>query len=136
MSADRKMRIVVASEDRSAGAAIGMLIGAQSDLELAGDVSEIGELLVNIKAQRPDLVVLDWEMLGQRIDTLLDLLELFDEPPMIVALSVHEDLRDAAMASGIVGFAFKGDPPTRLLETIRGLRRDKNQDINLNGTGA
>jgi len=136
MSADRKMRIVVASEDRSAGAAIGMLIGAQSDLELAGDVSEIGELLVNIKAQRPDLVVLDWEMLGQRIDTLLDLLELFDEPPMIVALSVHEDLRDAALASGIVGFAFKGDPPTRLLETIRGLRRDKNQDINLNGTGA
>ena len=136
MSVDRKMRIVVASEDRSAGAAIGMLIGAQSDLELAGDVSEIGELLVNIKAQRPDLVVLDWEMLGQRIDTLLDLLELFDEPPMIVALSVHEDLRDAALASGIVGFAFKGDPPTRLLETIRGLRRDKNQDINLNGTGA
>ena len=136
MSADRKMRIVVASEDRYAGAAIGMLIGAESDLELAGDVSEIGELLVNIKAQRPDLVVLDWEMLGQRIDTLLDLLELFDEPPMIVALSVHEDLRDAALASGIVGFAFKGDPPTRLLETIRGLRRDKNQDINLNGTGA
>ena len=135
MTSDRKMRIVVASEDRSAGAAIGMLIDAQSDLELAGDVSEIGELLVKIKAQRPDLVVLDWEMLGQRIDTLVDRLELFDEPPMIVALSVHEDLRDTALASGVVGFAFKGDPPTRLLETIRELRRDENQGINLNGTG-
>ena len=136
MSSDRKMRIVVASEDRSAGAAIGMLIDAQSDLELAGDVSEIGELLVKIKAQRPELVVLDWEMLGQRIDTLVDLLELFDEPPMIVALSVHENLRDAALASGVGAFAFKGDPPSQLLDAIRELRRDKHQDINLNGIGA
>ena len=136
MRSEPKMRIVVASEDRSASAAIGMLIDAQPDLELAGDVSDIAELLVKIKAQRPELVVLDWEMLGQRIETLVDLLELFEEPPSIVALSVHEDLRDAALASGVVGFAFKGDPPSRLLETIRALRRDKNQDINLNGTGA
>ena len=85
MRSDQKMRIVVASEDRSASSAIGMLIDAQPDLELAGDVSEIADLLVKIKSQRPDLVVLDWEMLGQRIDTLVDLLELFDEPPMIVA---------------------------------------------------
>jgi DNA-binding NarL/FixJ family response regulator len=130
------MRIVVASEDRSASAAIGMLIDAQPDLEFAGDVADIAELLGKIKAQRLELVVLDWEMLGQRIETLVDLLELFEHPPALVALSVHEDLREAALASGVVGFAFKGDPPSRLLETIRELRRDEHLGINLNGTGA
>jgi DNA-binding NarL/FixJ family response regulator len=136
MSFDQKMRIVVASEDRSTSSAIGMLIDAQPDLELAGDVSDIADLLVKIKAQRPELVVLDWEMLGQRIKTLVDLLELFEKPPAIVALSVHEAAREAALASGVIGFAYKGDPPSRLLDAIRELRRDENHDINLNGTGA
>ena len=136
MRSDQKTRVVVASEDRSASAAIGMLIDAQPDLELAGDVSDIADLLANIKTQKPELIVLDWEMLGQRIETLVDLLELFDKPPAIVALSVHEDLRDAALASGVVGFAFKGDPPSRLLETIRELKRDTSHENNLNGTGA
>ena len=136
MRSDQKMRIVVASEDRSASAAIGMLVDAQPDLKLVGNVSDIADLLVKVKVERPQLVVLDWEMLGQRIKTLVDLLELFDEPPSIVALSVHEELRDLALASGAVGFAFKGDPPSRLLDSIRKLRSDKNQDNRLNGTEA
>jgi len=134
LGSDQKMRIVVASEDRSARAAIGLLINSQPDLEFAGDVSDIADLLLNIKSQRPGLIVLDWEMLGKRIETLVDLLELFEEPPPIIALSVHEHLRDAALAAGVVGFAFKGDPPSRLLEAIRAAGRDKN--VNLNGSGA
>jgi len=66
------MRIVVASRDRYASAAIGMLIDAQPDLDFAGDVADIAELLVKIKSKRPELVVLDWDMLGQRIESLVD----------------------------------------------------------------
>jgi DNA-binding NarL/FixJ family response regulator len=113
------MRIVVASEERSTRSAIGMLIGAQSDMELAGDVADIADLLANIKAERPELIVLDWDMLGPRIETLLNLLELFDDPPGIVALSVHEESRDSALAVGAAAFASKADPPERLLEAIR-----------------
>jgi DNA-binding NarL/FixJ family response regulator len=113
------MRIVVASEERSTRSAIGMLIGAQSDMELAGDVADIADLLANIKAEQPELIVLDWDMLGPRIETLLNLLELFDDPPGIVALSVHEESREAALAAGVAAFASKADSPERLLEAIR-----------------
>ncbi len=119
------MRIVVASEESSTRAAIGMLIAAQSDLELAGEVADIADLLLSVKSQRPDLVILDWDVLGKRIETLQTLLELFDEPPLIIALSVHEQDRSAALDSGVAGFAFKGDPPSHLLETIRGSQRAK-----------
>lgn len=117
------MRIVIASEERSTRSAIGMLIAAQPDFELAGQVADIADLLFTVKSQRPDLVVLDWDVLGKRIDTLQTLLELFDEPPLIIALSVHEEARSAAFDSGVAGFAFKGDPPEQLLKTIRESKR-------------
>ena len=53
------MRILVASEESSTRAAIGMLIAAQVDLEHAGEVADIADLLPSVKSERPDLVVLD-----------------------------------------------------------------------------
>ena len=113
------MRIVIASEESSTRAAIGMLIAAQPDFELVGEVADIADLLLTVKSKAPDLVVLDWDVPGTRIDTLQSLLELFDEPPLIVALSVHEKARTAALDYGVAGFAFKGDPPSQLLKAIR-----------------
>ena len=100
-----------------------MLIAAQPDFELVGEVADIADLLLTVKSKSPDLVVLDWDVLGKRIDTLQSLLELFDEPPLIVALSVHEKARTAALDSGVASFAFKGDPPSQLLKTIRESQR-------------
>lgn len=117
------MRIVIASEQRSTRAAIGMLLAAQPDFELAGGVADIADLLLIVKKERPDLVVLDWDALGKRIDTLQALLQLFDEPPLIIALSVHEGARAAALNAGVAAFAFKGDPPSQLLKTIRETQR-------------
>jgi DNA-binding NarL/FixJ family response regulator len=116
------MRIVVASQEPSTRSAIGLLIQSQRDLELVGTVADLMELLSRIKNSQPDLVVLDWEVLGQRIDTLLELLELFESPPRIVALSVHEAARATALSAGVAGFAYKGDPPGQLLQAIREAR--------------
>jgi DNA-binding NarL/FixJ family response regulator len=113
------MRIVVASHELSTRSAIGMLIESQPDLELAGTAADVTDLLACIKNSRPELVVLDWEVLGQKIDTLVDLLQLFENPPPIVGLSVREEAHVAALSAGVAGFAYKGDPPSRLLETIR-----------------
>jgi two-component system response regulator DesR len=119
------MRIIVASDNKSTRDAIAMLVRVQPDLELAGEAVDIADLLVKIKATESPLVVFDWDALGQRIDTLMDLLQLFEEPPAIVALSVHEDARDDAVSAGIPWFAHKGEPPDRLLATIRDSKRPR-----------
>ena len=116
------MQIVVASSDSSTRKAIGLLIDAQSDLEMAGQVADIADLLLRVKRGQPDLIVLDWETLGTRIETLQELLGLFHQPPAIVALSVHERARNTAFDSGVAGFAYKGDPPEGLLTAIRSAR--------------
>ena len=118
-----KLRILVADRQRSARSALGMLLAAQPDLEFAGSAADMVELLSQIKANEPDLVVLDWDVIGQRIEILLDLLELFDKPPTIVGLSVHTEHEKAAKDAGVAGFARKGEPPRRLLEVIRQVSR-------------
>ena len=117
------MQIIVASDNKSTREAIAMLLRVQPDLELAGEADDIAELLAKIKATQSPLVVLDWDALGRRIDTLMDLLQLFEKPPSIVALSVREDVRHDALAAGISSFAHKGEPPERLLATIREAKR-------------
>ena len=113
------MRIVIADREPSTRSAIGMLLSAQSDMELVGEAADLVELLSQIKRSSPDLVILDWDVLGQRIDALLDLLGLFDSPPAIVGLSVHAENRQAAMQVGVGAFAYKGEPPERLLAVLR-----------------
>ena len=120
------MRIVVASDDISTRSAVSMLIDAQPDLELVADVADITELLHRIKLDQPDLVVLDWDDLGRRVDSLQDLLPLFVAPPTIIAFSVHEEARRVALDAGFAGFASKSDPPSELLATIRQSLRAKN----------
>ena len=118
------MRIIIASDDKSTRDAISLLVRVQPDLEVAGEADDIADLLSKIKATESPLVVLDWDALGQRIETLMDLLELFDEPPAIVAMSVRDEARADATSAGIACFAHKGDPPERLLEAIRGMKQD------------
>jgi hypothetical protein len=52
-------------------------------------------------------------------DPLTCSVELFKEPAAIIALSVHEAARAEAAAVGVTSFAYKGDPPARLLSVIR-----------------
>ena len=116
------MQILVASSDSSTRKAIGMLIDAQYDLETAGHVADLADLMLQVKQAQPDLIVLDWEAFGTRIDTLQELLGLFQQPPAIVVLSVHDQARKTAIDTGVAGFAYKGDPPEGLLTAIRSAR--------------
>lgn len=113
------MRIVIADQMRASREALELLIQTQPDMEVAGTVSDLFELLSVIKAVHPDLVILDWDLLGQRFETLADLLGLFTEPPRIIALSVRDESRKTALEQGITGFACKADAPGVLLELIR-----------------
>lgn len=113
------MKVVVANASRNATAAIGMLVAAQQDLNLVGEAADLTELLVLVKANRPDVIVLDWDAFGSRIGELQQLLELFDTVPSLVALSVNDDLQHEARDTGVTRFAHKGSAPSMLLEAIR-----------------
>ena len=111
-----KSRIIVADRQRSARSAVGMMLAAQPDLEMVGEAADLVDLLAEIRAKHPDVVVVDWDVVGPRIEVLMELMELFDEPPAIVGLSVREEHEEVARGAGLAGFTCKGEPPDRLLK--------------------
>lgn len=114
------MRVVVASEEESFRSSVALLIEVQSDLELVADATNFADLLTKTKSSHPELIVLDWDALGDKIELLFTLFDFIaEEPPAIIALSVNEDAKEEILASGISGFVYKGNPPAGLLEAIR-----------------
>ena len=106
------MRIIVASDNKSTRDAIGMLVRVQPDLELAGEADDLAELLAQIKATESSLVVFDWDTLGHRTDTLMDLARSLEAPWQTFAgavfevfqndwADVHRGARAEAFVSGI-----------------------------------
>ncbi len=88
-----------------------MLIDAQSDLELVGTAQDILDVLDEAKSNCPDLVIVDWEMLGRQLDALPDFIELLDGPLRIVVMSVNE----GAQATNTGSFSDIDDGDTDLL---------------------
>ncbi len=114
------MRIVLASDEKSLRSSLSMLIDAQADLELVGDVGDVVQLVAKSKLRHPELIVLDWDALGNQIEMLFKLFAAADEvAPDVIALSVHEEARSEILASGVSEFVDKGEPPMGLLEAIR-----------------
>ena len=116
------MRVLLADDQPEVRSALRLLLEQEPWLRVIGEVSEANALLAQAHAARPDLVLLDWELPGLRAaDPLTDLRSCCPEL-RVVALSGRPEARDSALMSGAWAFVSKGDPPERLLTTLRTLR--------------
>jgi DNA-binding NarL/FixJ family response regulator len=113
------MRVLLANQDPSTRSSLGILFRAQSDLEVVGQPSDVSQFLSDVRTHHPDVVVVDFDLLGEQIDTLIGMLHSLEDPPAVVGMSVRAERRQAAMDAGADAFAYKGDPPDRLLSAIR-----------------
>jgi DNA-binding NarL/FixJ family response regulator len=113
------MRIVLADQQAVGRSSLKILFRAQPDLELVGEAADVGELISQVKASAPDVIVLDFDLIAGQIDVLMALLRSLDNPPAVVAMSVRSEYRRLAAEAGFDGFAYKGDPPERLLAAMR-----------------
>jgi DNA-binding NarL/FixJ family response regulator len=87
-------------------------------MEVVGEAAEVGDLLAEVEATAPDLVLLDWELPGLRRNGALSTLRRVCSGLCVIALSGRPEARHEALAAGVDAFVSKGDPPARLLETI------------------
>jgi DNA-binding NarL/FixJ family response regulator len=113
------MRVLLANQDPPTRFSLGILFKAQSDLEVVGQPSDVSQLLSDVRAHNPDVVVFDLDLLSEQIDALVGVLRSLDHPPAVVGMSIRAAKRQAAIDAGADAFAYKGDPPDRLLSAIR-----------------
>jgi DNA-binding NarL/FixJ family response regulator len=123
------MRILLAEDQPKVRHALRVMLEHQPGLQIVGEVADGAALLAQVKATRPDIVLLHWRLRGwSAADSLCGLREAFADLAVIV-LSGHSEVEEAALAAGADAFVSKTDPPELLLDAIAGVSRDKNTAV-------
>ena len=123
------IRVVLVDDQQLVRAGLAMVIGAQTDMVVAGQASDGVEALELLADCAADVVLMDVRMPHlDGLETTRRLIDAADlagcEPPKIVMLTTY-DLDEyllAAIKAGASGFLLKNAPPEDLLAAIRTVR--------------
>lgn len=116
---ERSQTHILIAERQAAtrSALIGFLQG-QSGLAVVGEAAHSQELLDQVKATCPDLVLLDWDLPGETGGNLIPEVRQTDCHPPVIVLGVRLESAPAALDAGANEFVWKGEQPKRLLTAI------------------
>lgn len=106
-----------------------VLLEEQPGWQVAGEAPDAQALLALIGRCCPDLVLLDWELPGLPARELLAAIRHACPDLWVVCMSGRDELRQAVLRAGADVFAYKADPPGKLLQLIRDLTMTESVDI-------
>jgi len=121
------MHILLADDESKVRSALRLLLGQDAGLSVVGEAAEAAELLSQLRATCPDLLLLDWELPGQQGGDLLLAVRRCCPTLSVIALSGRPEARREALAAGADAFVSKVDPPERLLAAMGNCRRQRYQ---------
>jgi DNA-binding NarL/FixJ family response regulator len=114
---------LVADNDARVRSALQTLLKQEPGQILIRESADLGGLAMQVKEFKPDVVLLDWELPGRPAAALLFALHGLDYHPRVMVLSARSESEQEALDAGADAFVYKGDPPQRLLDSLRGLLR-------------
>ena len=112
------MRIMLAESHPRVRFALRALLGEQPGLQIVGEANHGQDLLVQVEATCPDLVLLSWGLPGLTGADLLTVLRSVCNNLYVIVLSGRPEARQAVLDAGADAFISKVDPPERLLAAI------------------
>lgn len=98
-----------------------MVLDAQPDIEVVGEVSDGDEVAGAVRALRPDVVLMDIRMRRMNgVDAARAVLSEVDPPRVIVLTTFdHDEYIYEALRAGASGFLLKEAPPEELVDAVR-----------------
>ncbi|MBC8422404.1 MAG: response regulator transcription factor [Chloroflexi bacterium] len=112
------MRILLADAQTKVRSAMRLLLEQEPGLNVTGEAADARDLLAQVEATCPDLVLLGWELPGLQPTGLLPALRSLCPHLKVIALSGRPEARRAALAAGADAFVSKGNPPEQLLAAV------------------
>ncbi len=115
------IRLLLADDHAVLRAGLGMLLGAQADIEIVGEAANGVEVSRLAAALRPDVVLLDLSMPGPRSGTVIrEVLRACPETRVLI-LTMHDDTAymRSALSAGASGYLVKRAADSELLSAIR-----------------
>jgi DNA-binding NarL/FixJ family response regulator len=112
------MRILLAESRPRVRFALRALLGDQPGLQIVGEAVHGQDLLAQIEAACPDLVLLSWGLPGPAGADLLRAVQRACDDLYVIVLSGRPEARRAILDAGANAFVSKVEPPERLLAAI------------------
>jgi len=119
------MRIQLADSRPRVRFALRALLEEQPGVQIVGEATHSRDLLVQVEAACPDLLLLSWELPGRPGADLLVLLRTICPQLYVIVISGKWAARQAALAAGADDFVSKIAPPEGLLAAIETAERIK-----------
>jgi len=119
--AARTLNILIGDAQPRVRFGLHVLLEEQPGWRVAGEAVDAQALLDRIRGGCPDLVLLDWELPGMSAEELLATIRRTCPDLRVIFMSGRDELREAALRAGADVFAYKADPPEKLLRLIREL---------------
>jgi DNA-binding NarL/FixJ family response regulator len=114
--------VLLADDEDKVRSALRLLLEQERGLLVVGEAATVEELLIRVASERPNLLLVDWELPRLQAEDVLPALRACCPCMSVIALSGRPEARRAALASGADAFVSKGDPPDRLLAALEACR--------------
>jgi DNA-binding NarL/FixJ family response regulator len=124
------MHILVADHHKESLWALKTSLEEEPGMSLVGEACEAETLLELAQTQPVDLVLVDGELPGAPIDSLVRQLHGLKPGLKIVVMGSNPEFSRKYLRAGADAFVSKGDQPEWLLETLRRLMVQSNQEKN------
>jgi CheY-like chemotaxis protein len=112
------MRILIVDRRPEVRSAVRLLLQQTFDDVQVEEADHVAGALRRASRQRPDLVLLDWDLLGADGARVSRWLRKMHPAPALIALSGHPEARRAALLAGVDAFVCKVDPPECLVRHL------------------
>jgi DNA-binding NarL/FixJ family response regulator len=119
------LRKVLITDDRiTSRKGLRALMLTQPDIQVIGEAADGKRAIEFIKKNKPDVVIMDAFMPGMNGLEATKIIKKKWRGIKVVVLTLHEDIREEALAAGADAFLVKGCPPERLIQEIRNQRSE------------
>jgi DNA-binding NarL/FixJ family response regulator len=115
---EASVRAVLADRESSVRRALAALL-EHLDIEAAGEVSSLDGLEAEVLASKPDLVLAEWDLLGDDKPASLTTLRSCHPGLRIVVFGLRPETRALALAAGADAYVCKVDDPGPVINAVK-----------------
>lgn len=118
-------RVYIVDDHAMVRRGVASMIAAETDMELCGEAEDCATATSEVGKLRPDVVIVDISLRDNNGIELIKNIRVMDPAIRVVVLSVHDESIYAlrALKAGAKAYVMKQDPPGKVIEAVRKVRR-------------
>ena len=118
------IRVLIADDQPLARSGLRTILGAEDDIEVAGEAADGAEAAAKAARLAPDVVLMDVEMPGTGGIAATRAIAAAGGPPVVILTTFgHDEYLFEALQAGAAGFLLKDAPPDDIVAAVRLVHR-------------